>query len=205
MLFAQTGRIIILSFVLIGLVCLGAFFQPAGAIESTYTNPRLLEFLAGALLARIFGTDLCRYHPTEQLFGSGFIAAILLAASLRFPTLLFGGLSVLIMTAGLLLERHNLMPKVRWLRSLGDASFAIYLFQEFAFMAVGIVDRRLSPAPIHPYQSLLLIKLVSIVTAIGVGIFMWRYFEQPATRILRTAFRRARGEPARMSIAETTA
>lgn len=187
-LFISEGRLTILSIVLIGLVCLGAVLQPTGAIGRTYTDPLLLEFLAGAWVGKLFGADLRRSRSSAQIVGSVVIAAILVTASLLSSTLAFGGCAVLILAGGLLLERGNRLPRISWLKSLGDASFAIYLFQEFAFLTV--LSFGLLPfLPLHPQDAPLLTKGACILAAIGLGVAMWRYFERPTTIALRATLK----------------
>jgi exopolysaccharide production protein ExoZ len=185
LLSVRTWRVTILSAVLIGLVCLGAAFQPTGAIGRTYTDPIFLEFLAGAWVGKLFGADLARYSPSTQIVGSGVIAAFLFMAAPIAPTLVFGGWAVLIVALGLLLECRNRLPLISWLKSVGDASFAIYLFQEFAYLTV--LSLGLLPfLPVHPYDAPVLTRTTCVIAAVGLGVAMWWYFERPTTTALRT-------------------
>jgi len=189
LLFVSQWRLTGLSIVLIGLVCYGAEVQPTGAIQRTYTDPLLLEFLAGAWVGKLFGADLRQCRPGIQIVGSGVIAIMLIMASPLSATLAYGGYSVLIVAGGLLLERGGRLPRLPWLKSLGDASFAIYLFQEFAYLTVLSIGL-LPFLPIHPHEAPLLTRGVCIVAAIGLGIAMWWYFERPTMNALRATLKK---------------
>lgn len=187
-------RLPLLGAAFAGLVLLGAATRPPDAILRTYTSPLLLEFLAGAVLGKQFGADLRRRSWPATL---GSIAALLVASGLMaaiLPGLSVAPFAIVLVAGGLLAERCGLVPKIRLLKLLGDASFAIYLFQQFAFEAVRATFGALSAAMVDGLSC----RLVSVALAIMLGVALFRFLERPLTRTARAALFRLTHIPARL-------
>jgi exopolysaccharide production protein ExoZ len=139
----------LLTAALAGLASLGAVLVLPGVAERFYTDPVLLEFAGGVLLARF----------QRPLLGRGRLAGIALIATgtasfaagwlldLSQPRLLVWGLPALLLVAGCIsLEKANVSFDWRPAVFLGDASYAIALFHAFA---ISVVARLLDFAA-HP-------------------------------------------------------
>jgi exopolysaccharide production protein ExoZ len=116
-----------------GLVLLGLLFQPEGAVAATYTNPDLLLFLDGVILAMVYQA----YNIDSVILGATLICIGVLSRSIGLPSNLgllenFIGLSPALIVAGTL----ALEPAVRRkpsvaLYTIGNASYSIYLSHLF--------------------------------------------------------------------------
>lgn len=190
-------RIPALSTVLIVLFLLGLLSEPAGAVLRTWTDPLLLEFVAGAWLGTIAGPRGDRFAPARTAVSMLGVVGVLLAASLAAPRLLVGAASALILAAGMLAERQGAMPRIEPLKRLGDTSYSIYLLQNFAFMAVA---QTVAFASRQTGLHLDLVRFtapLSFAAAVGLGYGISVLVERPTTAWLRkSAGRRLARRPA---------
>ena len=193
-LFAKRHRLLLVSGVLLTLVAIGTVLRPADPIAETYTSPLLLEFLAGILLGEVFGIDLTYHSQSRQVQASAAIALAVAGFALLDGTLIYGALSVLIIAASLLCERSEKMPHIGWIKRLGDASFAIYLYQEFAFQAVNLLAAK---SPIHWPRSLQ--HLGCVAAAIMLGLVFSKQVEARLSGFARSIVRRGSGLTARLT------
>ena len=174
-----------LSAALIALFLLGLLLEPAGAVPRTWTDSLLLEFVAGAWLGTIAGPRGDRFTPARMALLMLGIVLFMLAASLASPRLLFGTASALILAAALLAERQGVVPRIEPLKRLGDASYSIYLFQNFAFAAVA---QTLAFASRHTGLRLDLVRFTAplgFAAAVGLGYAVSLLVERPTTAWLR--------------------
>jgi exopolysaccharide production protein ExoZ len=194
-LFLPRGRLLVLCTLFGALVLIGSLARPTGAAAIVYTNPLLLEFAAGAILGRVFGAGAGAPVSPRQVLAALAVALVLALLAFWSARLVFGASAIMLIAGGLLLERGGVMPRLPWLKLLGDASFAIYLFQQFAFMLVSkglaLTGRLLHRAVPH-----LLIEVLSIVAAIALGLLVLRVLERPLTKAVKQALRRWGGAPA---------
>jgi exopolysaccharide production protein ExoZ len=146
----------------------------------TYTNPLMLEFLAGIAVAELrLRAMLPRSKIALMLIATGVLAFWL--GPMREPTNIWrfvwwGAPSVLIVTGAVSLEVQDRMFRMPPLRILGDASFSIYLCHAF------IVKTALRACSSFP-------KPVSITAVLlascGFGLFIFYFIERPMTNWLR--------------------
>ena len=115
-------RIPALAVTLLPIVLLGRILPHHGAIAATYTNPLQVEFLAGALLGSVFGISLRNNRLPSQVLYSLAVAVAMLALALVFHDLVYAAGCVVIVSAGLVVERQGWLPRSRALKFLGDAS-----------------------------------------------------------------------------------
>lgn len=191
-------RLLCLTVVFILLIALGTLFAHGNAISTTYTSPLLAEFISGAWLGRIYGLRLNNQRFWPALSYCFSILSLLAAMSLMFPSLIFGCGAVFLVSAGLALERLERLPKIPLLKFLGDASFAIYLFQQFAFLAVDVsrpwLDRSIG-ALVHGHAPS---RLLSIIAALALGPLVFVTVERPLTRAVRQLLTRVTHVPVRI-------
>jgi peptidoglycan/LPS O-acetylase OafA/YrhL len=128
-------RFALLAAAFLLLVVAGLIVQPSGPIARTYTDPILLEFLAGVMLA----------IASPLLMRAGSIGGlILMAAAIAWIAVVYGfgfdlerivsnGIPAAIAVAGALMIEPAVRarPSRLWLM-LGDASYSIYLAHPFA-------------------------------------------------------------------------
>lgn len=162
---------------------IGMVFQPHSPALQTYTDPICLEFLAGALVAR-FGWRFASPRLSLYVAMGG---AIAFCMSDRYepllgyaaPFMLAGTASALIV--GLLsLEGLGRMPHDRFLLLLGEASFAIYLFQDVGFaLASPFVDGA------NPWVRV----PVATLSAVAAGVIIHMAIERPLTARMKRLVR----------------
>ena len=116
-----TRRIIpFVGIVLAGLVVSSFFIESRSALWVTYTDPLLLEFLGGIFLARY--RPHLRHGWLVGLIPIGLLA-IALSGEFAAPRVILWGIPALAVVAGALAcEDLGWLPRIAWLRRLGDAS-----------------------------------------------------------------------------------
>lgn len=178
----------------IAVMCVLAALHPfaSAPMLRVYTDPVILEFVAGMVIALLH----------RRLDGRGGLPLLLLGFALLavLPTfaeghraLLFGPPAALILLGALQMERSK--KRIPGLRLLGDASYSIYLTHFVMAVAAHLAFERF---PQSPLLSLLII--VGALVGSGVlGILVHRLLEKPATRLLRRRRGRSEAETAAAS------
>lgn len=146
-----------------------------------YTNPIMLEFLAGIGLAELW--LLGRLPPPRVAIGLLGLALLVYGLSTltrlpeRWERLLMWGLpSILVVTGTLACEAGGGIVRQPALKVLGDASYAIYLSHSFV---IETVIRALGRYP----RSVRVVAPVVVATAFGILVHF--IVERPLTRKLR--------------------
>jgi exopolysaccharide production protein ExoZ len=158
--------------VILPLVILGVLFPDIrNPIFEAYTTPLLLEFLVGAVIgyAVIRGVDLARIWP---LLPIGAVIAALLTLP-QVPEDLLNAVrfipAIAIVAGAVALDSRT--PKFRsaFLRTLGDASYAIYLSHILTLQAVLALWKRL---PISGWLQFFTLLVASMVLCVAVGLLV---------------------------------
>ncbi len=184
---APAQRLIVLTVGFLGLMFAGRLLHVHGPILATYTSPLLAEFIAGVWLASIFGASLDKRPIKTMLIHACGLIATMILLSIVFHSIWFSAIAVTIVAAGLSIERLGLLPKVSLLKTFGDASFSIYLFQGFAFESVGWLFATLSAGTRSPWFGRTPEHLVGVVAAVVLGIVAYAIVERPLTKAVRSA------------------
>lgn len=191
-LLARGRTVRIVTAVLAVLVLLGP--HVSGVPATFYSNPIVLEFVAGMAIARAMHR-LCPPGVAAGLVAAG-IAAIVLSPWIwphdLHRALRFGIPAAAIVYGALSLERAGW--RFDGARLLGDASFSIYLTHFYVTQAVAKVARAVEAGPA---LSVALFGL-ALVGAALFGIVVHRLVEMPllrASRALRDAVAGRRREP----------
>jgi exopolysaccharide production protein ExoZ len=161
---------------LIGLSIAGLGSPSENPLLFTYTDPILLEFLAGiwlAVLWRSGGLGLNAGAPLLAAAGAGFAAATYFSADPKgwVRLLVWGAPSWMLVAGCLALEPK--MPKSRLGLALGDSSYATYLFHSFITNAVWRLPLGLAVIP------------ASLAASAAGGWVIFRFLETRLTRLLR--------------------
>ncbi len=165
---------------LAGLMLLLAASHPAvpgdDARLMTYTNPLILEFLAGIGLAELW---LRRTLPGPWIagpmiaLGAGALFLPLMHGPQDTGRFLFWGLPSLMIVGGAVsLEARGYVGRVLPLMLLGDASFSIYLFHPFILKTV---------MTLFQHQPTVVRSSAVMLVAAAVGVVAYRYLERPMT------------------------
>lgn len=166
------------------LVLIGALFRPHVAPLAVATDPRLLEFLSGLMIA----FALHRRPSLVPAIAAGSWAATIVGFVASWDrTMIFAGATAIVSGAILLETRYMTKPNGA-LRLLGDASYSIYLFH-IPFLLVierlfATTETGLPPVVAH------CVVLVCAGVAVMAGIAAHRMVERPLLRTLNTWNRR---------------
>jgi exopolysaccharide production protein ExoZ len=172
-------RFAILAAAFLLLVSIGLLLQPEGAVARTYTDPILLEFLAGVMLA-ILSPVLMRQRVVFGL--------VLSAAAILWVAVVYGygfaperivshGIPAVIAAAGaLMIEPVARSRPSRLGLMLGDASYSIYLAHSFAQRVLLIAVNRTIGVTAVPAT---LYVLSALVVGIVGGIICHFVIERP--------------------------
>jgi exopolysaccharide production protein ExoZ len=174
-------RATILGLCLSGLVLLGFALQPTGALLSTYTNPDLLKFLDGIVLAVIYRGGWLNFPK----LGSALIAAGILFSLFAAPTSSFArlddllGFSATSVVAGALAmeARAKRSPSLVFL-AIGSASYSIYLSHLFFLRATELIGQRLSLFGVSKALDATYIVIALTLSIVG-GICIHYFIERP--------------------------
>jgi len=179
------------------LVATGQIVQPAGAVARTYTDPILMEFLAGVMLA-IVSPLLMRCGAVAGMAliaGAALWVAIVYGCGLTLERIVSHGIPAVVAVTGALMAE----PAVRARPSrvglmLGDASYAIYLAHPFAQRLWLIaVNRRVGIAAISPT----LYVFAAFVIGLFGGVICHFLIERPLLIAGRRLISRAQPQPTR--------
>ena len=161
------------------LVVAGLLVRSSNALWRTYTDPLLLEFLAGVMLA--VGRERLRAIDLSWLLPLG-ILALGLSTLVKPPQVVaWGAPAAMIVAGAIALETRGRLPKMRWLEVLGDASYAIYLFQVICIGGVGLGLQRL---PVHGPLQLGLMISACLASSVAAGVAIHYGLERPLLRRL---------------------
>jgi exopolysaccharide production protein ExoZ len=116
----------------------GTMLRPEDRILAFYMAPVILEFVAGAALAKAWRNGYLPPAPVGLLMAviglAGFAAIQIL--KLDFDALTCGPLALILVTGALSVETRGKLPNMPALAYLGDASYSIYLWHTFAVSVV---------------------------------------------------------------------
>ena len=183
-------RVLWMSVALVLLVAMGAAVLPKGAIGLSYTSPRLLEFLGGVLL----GVTAQRWP--ERFPGWGWIGVpiglgLLLATDFATPFWReawgWGPAAALVVAGALCLDLHGRALKAPILKTLGDASYSIYLSHDITLAIVRQVWRLMVHATPNPLV-FIAFSLIAFTTSAVVGVLVYRFIERPLLKRLNPFF-----------------
>ncbi len=162
------------------LVAAGLLLQPANPLAGFYTAPVILEFVAGAALAKLWKADRLPSPAIGALLIllsiTGFAAIQLL--HLEFDAWSCGPLAFALVMGALSVEAAGRLPVSRTLTYLGDSSYSIYLWHTFAVSVIVKLGLMLSLAP-----SLTMIIAIGLGTAAGIA--GYELLEKPVQRLLK--------------------
>jgi exopolysaccharide production protein ExoZ len=189
-------RTVVLLAVMLALVTLGRVIQPEGVLARFYTNPILLEFAAGVMLATWW-----MYHRKTRLdrwMGIGLCVVgcigLLLAARpegfeqlMPERALIFGIPAVLIVAGTMLAESGGARLTGRFWALMGAASYAVYLSHTLVLQIVEKVANALGLLS-GSTVVVLAVAVAGFVASHVIGYMFYAKFEEPVKQFLSRRF-----------------
>ena len=168
----------------------GALFGPTQPQLAFWTDPIVLEFAYGVLLAAAWFAGLRLPTPLRLALAAAAIPMMLLNGTAHGidRAFAFGLPAACLVAAGALGTERRANPALaRTCLLLGDMSYALYLTHLFPMRALREVWARLHPGGIGIAAYILVSIAVASLLALGVN----AWFEKPATRTARVVLRTA--------------
>lgn len=181
-------RLAILTCAIVALVVAGQVFKPADPIGRTYTDPLMLEFLAGVWLGVLYTSRInIPVAVSLALLGAGTVLAVVfVGVAPDMHRVLKAGFPAIAIVAGVALyEREREVPPMPWLLLVGDASYAIYLWH---FPTNPIWDHLSQAVGAPPWLAVTFM----IAGGVSFGIAAHLLIEKPSQNWLKNHRRRAR-------------
>lgn len=183
-------RVAVLTIAYVALALTGALRQPVDAIPAFYTSFMPLAFVAGAWLGLAQIEGYLRKVPAAVLVGLAIMALAGLVQGFTWdhglvedPVAFIGLLSFAAATVALVVGLEPVLPRVRFLETLGDASYSIYLVHIFAVAATAGVLLRLLDTT-DPLVTNAIIAFAIVAGAVA-GLMLYRLVERPLMGRLR--------------------
>ena len=179
-------------------VIAGAVFRPENVILQFYTDPIILEFVAGAWIgvaARSGRLVPKQAAPLLLCIATGSLA-ILISTDFIWPdvpkVVAWGIPSVLIVSSAVSLEIAGYKVTRRLILTQGAASYSLYLTHFFSYeIFTKIVFHLIEPAGLAIRGAAF---LASIIGAGVTAYLVWRFIEQPSNRFARNLIDSAANE-----------
>lgn len=182
--FSGWKRLSIIFGTIIGLCLTGLFVRSENALWITYTNPLMLEFLAGILIGIVWTRLPFSLTASRSICAIGLMGFIFYAFVGGAPLKVVVALLAIALVLGtVLIDRYDGMPRVAWAAYLGDASYAIYLWHTFAISVVLKVGTNLGlPA--------LVTCALATVSGVFLGCLFYSFMERPFMRWMKNREKR---------------
>jgi exopolysaccharide production protein ExoZ len=190
-------RVVWLTIALAALALAGAIFQPTSAVPQFYTSFMPLAFCAGAWLGLGALRGVIKAIPTPSIYVVGGLGLIGLVQGFVYQGeivengIAFCGLLAFATATVLLAIRlEPVIPHIRLLERIGDASYSIYLVHiyEVAILS-GIAFKILDPQNVWADY---LIAAVSIVGGTVAGLIVYELIEKPTLALMNRIFGKPR-------------
>ena len=168
--------------VISGLSAIGLLFEPQQTVFAFWTNPTILAFVLGVLIARAHLANLAPRRGGLLVLAFGLSALIVLNIQTpEVPRFISSGLpAAMIVAAPVLFSVQAYAPTTGLL--LGDASYALYLSHRFVLRLGTLFLVPLLPSTFAGAAGYFL--LISVV-ALLVSVAVFRWIEVPMLRAMR--------------------
>jgi exopolysaccharide production protein ExoZ len=190
----RAWRLWIMTGVMAVAVGLGLLFHSQNPALATYTAPIILEFVAGCWLAQAWEREFTAPALASLALMAAGVLALVVEAALGISVsplarpLLWGLPAFAIVAGVVLLETKVTPPDWPLVKTVGDASYSIYLLHGFVVSLCFKLAGK-APAPLY---------LASVIVASCViGYLSFVLFEKPASAWLKRFAPRTSIEPAR--------
>jgi exopolysaccharide production protein ExoZ len=177
---APVIRLILLGVTLVTLVVLGVVLSPSGAITATYTDPKLLAFLGGVLLATLYRPNKVSSLPLGLiLLTAGLALVVLPTSNYLYGVGRFLGLSPTFLVAGALAFETSARraPNLAF-QVVGDASYSIYVSHLFFLRIAELAWRHVALPGVSLFFDATYVVFAFLLALVG-GIAFYYAVERP--------------------------
>lgn len=199
---APGRRLAVTLIALAAVVALGLTNPPPGSPAAFYTQSIILEFALGLMVGAAYTAGWRIPAPAAiclVLLGALAIPGLWAMDDALPRALLFGLPAACIVAGAVSVEAAGLLPRIPFLRLLGDASYSLYLSHGVALSALSQGWRHLGLTALP--GSMPLFALASLLASILLGIAVYRLIERPLIALFR-GFSTAPGRAAFRSTGE---
>lgn len=179
-------RLLITSLAIVALVILG-WLVDAGVVWQFYTGSIMLEFVAGMLLGALFVARGAPSAKLAPLFWISAIACLVWAEAFMWETptrgLIYGIPAAILVYLTLSIQATGQGWLGKTLKSLGDASYTIYLFHLFPLAALRVAWN-FAGLPKTVEANYAFVALAMVVVSIT-GVIAYRLLERPFDRFAK--------------------
>jgi len=185
MAFSRSYQLNLLSLFLMSFVLLGVFVPSQNDFFKEFTSPLLLEFLAGAIICRCWRSNkLLNLKLGYLAIGVGVSGVVVFYVSgFTEPRFLARGIPAILVVSGFLsVERVRGVPYIKPLKTLGDASYSIYLTHYLSWLVLSLAIQKFG-GHINNY-----VYIPTVLFATIMGVCTYYVFEKPVTKYLSGIF-----------------
>jgi exopolysaccharide production protein ExoZ len=184
-----TGQSLVYQCTVFGAILLSASFSGNYTIREFYGDAIILEFLLGVLLGALV-TNGYRLSARKSLFLLAASIFLIFASSLwHWPRFFQWGIPACGIVAGVVFyELSHKVPQVKWLKTLGDASYSIYLLHG---MLIALMVKLSSSVGFENAISLsdrIMLTSMLIFLSCAVGVLSFFLIEKPLHSFLKKRF-----------------
>ena len=167
-------------------------------VWTSWADPIVLEFLMGVGVARLaMRARLPGWGVAIALQVLGCAGVILFVPNMVLRPVMWGVPAAAIVLGTVALERYWRHRLPKWLLLLGNASYSIYLIQEFVFPVLHAGVERLGGTRIHtrPLETGIVMMIVSMIVTAAVGVAVYLWVERRMTEFFKSKFGAERLSP----------
>jgi exopolysaccharide production protein ExoZ len=175
-------RLLALMALLVGLAAVGLVI-PEGGAAGFYTDPIILEFAAGVLIAKMWTSGVSVHRNAAVATTLAGFLLMYLANDTELPRIVGAGIPACMIVAGAVFsERQGAMRPVGLLVTLGNASYSMYLSH---VLAIPVLSKlwRIAGLDGGGWFGPTFVALAMIVSAL-VGVVVYEIVERPMLRWL---------------------
>jgi exopolysaccharide production protein ExoZ len=180
---------------LLGALCtlmlVGVLFAPHVAPLKTYTDMRLLEFLAGVVLARQYMSASFDKRSWLAIFLPVGVGLLVISPVLNLPHLEgvepWAAPAIMIAVGTVALEVWRPLPNSVWLKQIGDASYSLYLSHLFTLGVLRIIWSK-AGIPVDNLAWALLWFATALCVCAAVSVVVHQWLEKPLLSWARRLF-----------------
>lgn len=184
-------RLAALASVLGALAAAGLFIRTDNAVLLTYTNPLLLEFLAGAFAGFLWAKGVLPRGATAAALLVMGVAGMALSRAVdldeeNYRVLLWGAPAVMIVVGALGLSFFA--KRNRFLLAIGDASYSLYLSHVIVLTFLTPAWEKFVSLSPSPFAAAAFIA-AGLFFSSAAGLVLFRFVERPLEAYFRSAMR----------------